>query len=149
MAKKPKINTLVTMYVNTEFPGLSQNNIKDHVWMGDSNGDVANNNAGKVKDYSTGVLPDGNVTWVPAVINIRTAPKDYVLLTNVVMSDDNDGKIKISLEPDNKMPTHVNGKVSKDANDGETYEYRIYFTVYQDGKDPLELYIDPKITVNR
>ena len=74
MAKKPKINTLVTMYVNTEFPGLSQDNIEDHVWMGDSNGDVANNNAGKVKDY---------------------------------------------------------------------------FTVYQDGKDPLELYIDPKITVNR
>lgn len=148
MAKKPKINTLVTMYVNTEFPGLSQGNIENHVWMGDSNGDVENNNGGNVADYSTGVLPNGNVTWVPAVINIRTAPKDYVLITNVVMGDDNDGKINISLEPDKKLPTHVNGKISNNVNNGQTFEYKIYFTVYRDGKEDLNLYIDPRIQIN-
>lgn len=148
MAKKPKINTLVTMYVNTEASGLSQANIEDHVWMGDSNGDIDNNNAGKVKDYSTGALPNGNVTWVPAVINIRTAPEDYVLITDVVMSDDNDSKIKISKEPDKDYPTHVNGKISTNATNGETFQYKIYFTVYRGTQDGLNLYIDPRIQIN-
>lgn len=149
MAQKPKINTLVTMYVNTEFPGLSQGNIENHVWMGDSNGDIDNNNAGKVKDYSTGVLPNGNVTWVPAVINIRTAPKDYVLITNVVMSNDNESKINISKEPDKIFPTHVNGKISNNVTNEETFQYSIEFTVYRDGKDPLSLSIDPTIRINQ
>lgn len=148
MAKKPKINTLVTMYVNTEFSGLSQKNIEDHVWMGDSNGDVADNNGGKVKDYVTGVLSNGNVTWIPAVINIKTAPEDYVLITNVVMSDDNERKIIISTEPTKDYPTHVNGKISKNVTTDQKFEYRIHFTVYRGVQKGLELYIDPQIRIS-
>ena len=147
MPKKPKINTLVTMYVNTEFPGLSQENIENHVWMGDSNGDIENNNAGKVADYVTGALPDGNVTWVPAVINIRTAPKDYVLITDVVITSDNKGKINIVKEPSDAYPTHINGKISKSANNTDTFQYKIFFTVYRDDKE-LDLHIDPRIQIN-
>ena len=150
MPKPPKINTLVTMYVNTRAPGLSQENIEDHVWMGDSNGDVDNNNAGRVKDYLTPTLSDGNVTWIPAVYNISTAPADYVLITNVEMTGDNEDKIKISKEPSDQYATHVNGKIKKinNSDSGLTLSYTIYFTVYRDGEQDLDLHIDPRIQIN-
>lgn len=151
MPSTPKTNTIVTLYVNTGFPGLSQNNIRDHVWMADSNGDIVDNNAGNVANYTTGVLSKGNITWVPAVINIRTDPSDYVLITDVVINPDSSGKVNISKEPTANGPTHVNGKVS--GNPSSTpFEYRIYFTVshVENGiRKPLQsLYIDPKIRIH-
>jgi len=152
MSNTPKENTLVTLYVNTGVPGLSQGNIVDHVWMADSNGDIVDNNAGHVRNYITGVLSKGNVTWIPAVINIRNDPSDYVLITDVKISSGNDNKITISKMPTSKDPNHVNGKVSGNPG-GDPFEYRILFTVSHVGNDgkrkpPQHFYIDPKIQIH-
>lgn len=148
MPRPTKTNTLVTMYVNTRAENLSQSNIKDHVWMADSNGDTANNNAGKVGDYVTGAQQKGNITWIAAVYEIYTAPSDAVLITDITFYDDTDQKITISPEPTKTYPTHVNGKITKLAKIHEELGYKIFFTVIRDGLPNLDLYLDPKIRID-
>ena len=143
-----KSNTLVTMYVDTTVKNLSQINIEQHVWMADSNGDISNNNAGKVKNYVSGAQRKGNITWVAAVYNISKAPSDTVLITNVTLKNDPSQKVKISLEPTKNYPTHINGKITKSAKVGDEFSYTIFFTVIRDGQTDLHLFIDPKIRVD-
>jgi len=153
MPTPPKKNTIVTLYVNTAFPGLSQNNIEDHVWMADSNGDIVNNNAGRIANYTTDIIKNGNVTWVPAVINIRTDPSDYVFITDVVISSSNSNKMQISPEPTSSQSgntTHVNGRANGDP--GDILTYTIYFQVsHVEGgvrQPPLALNVDPKMQMH-
>lgn len=143
-----KSNTLVTMYVDTAVKNLSQSNIEKHVWMADSNGDISNNNAGKVANYVSGAQRKGNITWVAAVYNISKTPSDAVLITNVELKNGPSQKIKIRLEPTKKNPTHVNGKITTSATVGEELSYTIFFTVIRDGQPDLHLNIDPKIRVD-
>ena len=149
------VNTLVTLYVNTNPDGgLNQQNVIDHVWMADTDGDVVDNNAGNVANYTTSVQKNGNITWVGAVINIRTRPSDYVLITGITLSPGNGNKINLSNEPSspaNGNCTHVNGRVTGNAT-VNPFEYRINFKVVHvsdnGGRNEIDLCIDPKIQIN-
>lgn len=148
MPRPTKTNTLVTMYVNTRAENLSQSNIKDHVWMADSNGDTANNNAGNVGEYLTGAQEKGNITWIGAVYEIFKWPSDAVLITDVTFVDVKNQKIKISPEPTKVYPTHVNGKVTNLAKINDVLTYKISFTVIRNGLPNLDLCLDPKIRID-
>ena len=132
MLAEPFTNTLVTMYVNTAIP-LTPGNIEENVWFADTDGDTVDSHGqgGTVENYLTDIFKNGNVTWVGAVQNIQAYPSDYVLITDVVMSNGNQNKINIDLmpsTPDNGNKTHVNGRVRGEPS-SLPMEYCISFRV--------------------
>lgn len=155
MPANPLTNTLVTLYVNTDPDGgLTQPNVIDHVWMADTDGDVADNNAGHVANYTTNVLKNGNITWVGAVINIRTRPSDYVLITGIEVSTGNTAKLRLTDEPAtpaNGNPTYINGRVIGNPS-ATAFEYRINFKVVhiddQGVRHESDFFVDPKIRIH-
>jgi pSer/pThr/pTyr-binding forkhead associated (FHA) protein len=150
----PLTNTLVTMYVDTSV-ALTPTNIKDHVWFADTDGDIVNDNGGNVSNYLTDVVKNGNVTWVGAVQDIRTYPSDYVLITNIIMSNGNESKINIDLMPStpgNGNKTHVNGGAIGQISP-LPLEYTISFRVGRVDSNGQRTWndfsIDPKLRINQ
>jgi len=152
MPATPLKNTLVTIYVNTDVD-LTQNNIKSKVWFADSDGDIENDHGGNVENYMTEVTKNGNVTWTGAVKDIQTYPNYYVLIQNIVISNGNQSKINIDLEPSSPAGgniTHVNGRVNGNPSP-LPIEYTIHFRVGKIDSNGQrtwnDLYLDPRLKI--
>ena len=152
MPATPLKNTLVTMYVNTAVV-LNTANLKENVWFADTDGDIVNNNGGNVTNYLTKVTKNGNVTWTGAVQDILNNPSDYVLIQNIVISNGNQSKVNINLEPStpaNGNITHVNGRITGNAST-TPFEYTINFRVGKIDSNGLRTWndfeIDPRLII--
>ena len=155
MPATPLTNTLITMYVNTAV-SLTPTNIKENVWFADTDGDIVNDHGGNVANYVTEITKNGNVTWTGAVQDIRNNPSDYVLIQNITISNGNQSKVNINLEPSspaNGNITHVNGRVSGNPSDPLIpFKYTIYFRVGKIDSNGLRTWndfeIDPQLRMN-
>lgn len=127
MAANPLTNTLVTLYVDTSAE-LTQENIEDHVWFADSDGD---NSGGSCQDYTTDLTKNGNVTWTGAVQDIKTYPEHYVIIQEIRLGSSDQNKLNLSSEPStpaNGNVTHVNGRVTGNVSN-DPFSYTIQFNV--------------------
>lgn len=153
MPATPLTNTLITMYVNTAV-SLTPTNIEENVWFADTDGDIINNNGGNVENYLTEVTKNGNITWTGAVQDIRNNPSDYVVIQNVTISNGNQSKININLEPSSPAGgniTHVNGRVTGNQSP-LPFKYSIYFRVGKIDSNGVRTWndfkIDPRLIIN-
>ena len=153
----PRKNTLILLYVNsrpTDAQGnripLTNGNIKDYVFFTDTSCDVTNDVGNNVDNYESNVEKGGTATWVGAVSNHTTAPRDYVIITGVVESDGSSG-----ISPPVSLPApgygnHVQATVTGNKND--IVDYTINFNVWHvevDGsKTFVSLSIDPKLKIH-
>lgn len=155
MSATPLINTVVTLYVNTA-ANLTQSNIQDNVWFADTDGDINNNNGVTVSNYLTEVTKNGNITWVGAVLDIRSNPSHYVTIMEITPSNDADGRNKLNLSNEPSAPaggniTHITARVTGNASP-MPFEYSITFVVGKvdsSGQRTWNTFtIDPKLKIS-
>lgn len=152
MPATPLKNTLVTMYVNTAVV-LNTTNLKENVWFADTDGDIVDNNGGTVTNYLTEITKNGNITWTGAVQDIPNNPSDYVLIQNITISNGNQSKMNINLEPSSPAGgniTHVNGRVNGNPSP-LPFKYTINFRVGKIDSNGIrswnDFQIDPRLII--
>jgi hypothetical protein len=132
MTATPLTNTLVTLYIDTTANLSDPTVLKNSVWFADSDGDIANNNGGNVQNYLTDVTKNGNITWVGAVLDIKSNPSHYVTIKDITPKDaDGRSKLNINHEPGgpaNANVTHVSARVTGNVNP-LPFAYTITFVV--------------------
>jgi hypothetical protein len=117
--------------------------------MTDTSGDIQFDTGDDVARYNSKVKLNGTVTWIGAVSNHATAPRDYVIITGVTPLQ-NDFTTPPTRLPHPGYGDYVTANIKPNAD--SPFTYTISFNVWNinEGKtpSPISLQIDPILRIH-
>ena len=161
-------HTLILLYVKTrnedgtpiqfiENGSVNENTVKANVFLTDTSGDAIDNDPtegefiSNVKKPVQGQQGQSTVTWVGAVSNHVQAPRDFVIITNIEVTEGN-GISSLRRLPADGYGSYYEANVNQNAIEGAELRYKIYFNVWCLDENvtpvPKAIYLDPILKIH-